>query len=218
MLGRTRWLSLTLVVALATAGFGLAAGADSASEGEFLSLINASRASAGLAPLTIDSGLRSHARYHTGRMIDGYCAPENICHSSSSELGAAAGSGWEAVAENVGRGGTPQSLHNAFMDSSGHRANILGNYNYVGIGTDSADGYLYVTVVFMRKGGGSEPAPTTTAPSTNTTSAATPTTAGPTTTTLPPTTTTTMDVGPDRAVTPGVSCVEATRFSQICHS
>ena len=36
------------------------------------------------------------------------------------------------------RGQSPSSLHSAFMDSSGHKANILGDYNYVGIGTDSA--------------------------------------------------------------------------------
>jgi hypothetical protein len=34
---------------------------------------------------------------------------------------------------------------------------------------------------------------------------------------LPPTTTTTLVVPPDRPVIPGQSCLEATRFGQLCH-
>ena len=148
---------------------------------------------------------------------------DEIYHSSSDELKAAAGSGWSKLGENVGRGGTVDSLHKAFMDSAGHKANILGDYNYAGIGTASSDGVLYVTVVFMKKGGGSTttttaPAATTTtkAESTNTTKPKTTTTT--TTTTIPPTTTTTtLIVGPDKPVTPGESCLVATRFWWMCH-
>jgi hypothetical protein len=226
MTGKRRWLSLVLVAALATIGLGVAAGADSGTEGEFLSKINASRANAGLAPLTAKGSLTSYARTHTAAMMDA----GEIFHSSGSQLGAAGGSGWDRMGENVGRGQTPSSLHQAFMDSSGHRANILGDYNYVGIGTGSKDGYLYVTVIFMKKGATSAPATTTTtvSDSPDNTEAASPgatkpkptsTTVAPTTTTttLPPTTTTTMIVGPDKAVVPGEACVEAGRFGQLCH-
>jgi hypothetical protein len=224
------WLSLLLVVA--SIGLGLAAGADSGSENEFVSLINSTRANNGLGALVVDGGLRSHARSHTQAMI----AHGDIFHSSSGELAAAAGSGWSRVGENVGRGQSPSSLHTAFMNSSSHAANVLGDYNYVGVGTDTAaDGALYVTVVFMKKG---ETAPTTTAPPPPDTTppppppddtpattappsegggqAGTSTTTSSTTTTMPPTTTT-MIVPPDRAVTPGQSCLEATRFARICH-
>jgi hypothetical protein len=150
------WLSLLLVAV--SAGVGLAAAADPGSESEFVSLINSTRANNGLGSLQVDGGLQSHARNHTQAMI----AAGDIYHSSSAELSAAAGSGWSKVGENVGRGGSPSSLHTAFMNSSGHAANILGDYNYVGVGTGSAaDGTLYVTVVFMKKG---ETAPPTTAP------------------------------------------------------
>jgi hypothetical protein len=223
MVGKRRWLSILLVVALATIGFSASAGADSGSESGFLSKINAERSSRGLNTLAIDGGLRSHARTHTAEMI----ANNDLYHSSSAELQAAAGSGWSAIAENVGRGGTVDSLHSAFMKSSGHKANILGDYNYVGIGTDTApDGRLYVTVVFMKKGSTSSPSPTTTSGSTNTTKASsggssqpktTTTEASTTTTTLPPTTTTTLIVGPDKPVTPGESCFFATRDGWMCH-
>lgn len=233
MLGKTRWLSLLVVVALATFGLSASAGADSGSEQAFLSAINSTRSSSGLGPLKMDGGLQSHARQHTADMI----AAGEIYHSSSSELRAAAGSGWDKLGENVGRGGSVSSLHGAFLDSPGHRANILGDYNYAGIGTDTHNGVLYVTVVFMRKGPTSSPtttttrAPTTTQPaekspttteaqskSPATTQAPTTTEApATTTTTVPPTTTTTLDVGPDKPVTPGESCYTATRHWWMCH-
>jgi hypothetical protein len=213
------------VVALATLGLGASADADSGSEQGFLSAINSTRGSAGLSALKMDGGLQSHGRRHTADMI----AAGEIYHSSSGELQSAAGSGWSKLGENVGRGGSVSSLHQAFLDSSAHKANILGDYTHVGIGTDTESGVLYVTVVFMKKGS-TEPAPTTTteAPSTSetnppaadkpgttaTTQAQAPTT---TTTTLPPTTTTTLIVGPDKPVTPGASCYSATRLWWMCH-
>ena len=165
MLGKTKWLSIVILVSIATASLGLSAAADSASEAGFLAKINASRAANGLAALSVDGGLRTHARNHTQDMIDA----DEIYHSTSAELKAAAGSGWLKLGENVGRGGTVDSLHTAFMNSAGHKANILGDYNYAGIGTASSDGTLYVTVVFMNKGGGSTT--TTTVPATTTTTA-----------------------------------------------
>jgi hypothetical protein len=225
MLGRNRWLATVLAITLAVVGLSASAIADSGTEQGFLSEINSTRSSSGLGPLTMESGLQSHARGHTADMI----AADEIYHSSSAELQAAAGSGWDKLGENVGRGGSVSSLHQAFLDSPGHKANILGDYNYVGIGTDTSDnGVLYVTVVFMKKGSTAGPTTTTstTAPpeTTETTSASsTPTTKAPapeqstTTTTLPPTTTTTLIVGPDKPVTPGESCYTATRLWWMCH-
>lgn len=217
MLGKRRWLSILAIAAMVTTGLGLTAGADSASESEFLAKINAERAANGLGGLTMEGGLQAHARKHTQDMMDA----NQIYHSTSAELQAAAGSGWSKLGENVGRGGSVGSLHQAFMNSSGHRANILGDYNYVGIGTGTKDGVLYVTVVFMKKGSTQATTTTTSPPPTATTkpppqppSTTAPTT---TTTTLPPTTTTTLIVGPDKPVTPGEACVEATRFWWMCH-
>lgn len=229
MLGKSRWLALILVTAVAVIGLSASAGADSGSEQEFLSAINSTRSSNGLGSLKMESGLQSHARKHTADMI----ASDDLYHSSANELRSAAGSGWDKLGENVGRGGSVSSLHQAFLDSPSHKANILGDYNYVGIGTDTSDGALYVTVVFMRKGGSSSETTTTTTTTTTTapaetaeiteTTAAktTPTTAATaeptTTTTTPPTTTTTLIVGPDKPVTPGESCYSATRLWWMCH-
>lgn len=250
MQGRRRWLSILIVASMATIGFGLSAGADPATETDFLTQINAERTSRGLGALAVDIGLRSYARAHTQDMMDA----NQIYHSTSAELRSAGGSGWSKLGENVGRGGTVSSLHAAFMDSPGHKANILGEYNYVGIGTGSRDGVLYVTVVFMQKAGPAQTTTTTAPPPTTTTTTTAPaptTTIAPaettttvqqttttaeaaaaptqpdqeadpiapttTTTTIPDTTTTTLIVGPDKPITPGESCLEATRFWWMCH-
>ncbi|MCI0425646.1 MAG: CAP domain-containing protein [Actinobacteria bacterium] len=219
MLGRRRWLSVVLVAVVAFAGLGTSASADPSSESEFLALHNAERAAQGLAPLTVDSNLRSWARTHSQFMADGGCPDgKSICHSSGDQLIAAAGTGWSKVGENVGVGGTVSGIHQAFMNSPGHRANILDpTYNYVGIGTVHVEDRIFVTVVFMAKGGGGGSTPTTTEAKT-TTSAAPTTTAPTTTTTLPPTTTTTLIVGPDKPVTPGQSCPTVTSWWWMCRS
>ncbi len=233
MLGKNKWATALLVAALAVVGLSASAGADSGSEQGFLSAINSSRAAVGLGPLKMDGGLQAHARKHTADMI----AAGDIYHSSSSELKSAAGSGWTKLGENVGRGGSVSSLHQAFMNSSAHKANILGDYNYAGIGTDTSDGVLYVTVVFMKKGSTQPATTTTTTPPATTEATSAPKTPAPTTsettaksdsdkqkpaattttTTVPPTTTTTLIVGPDKPVTPGESCYTATRFGWTCH-
>lgn len=219
-----RWLALLLTAALTLMGLGISASASSGIEGQFLSKINASRSSAGLAPLAMSGSLQSYARSHSAKMADA----GKIYHSSSAQLRSAAGSGWTKLGENVGRGPDVSALHTAFMTSSGHKANILGAYNQVGIGVAESGGYIYVTAVFVQTGSGGGSTPTTAPPSSGGKSsgvkstapakkAAPATTTTTTTTTLPPTTTTTMIVGPDKEVTPGTVCIQANRFWQMCH-
>lgn len=210
---RKPWIVALLVISLSVMGLGLSAAADSGQENEFLAAINSSRSAAGLAPLAMSGGLQTYARSHSVDMANA----AKIYHSTGAQLAAAAGSGWTNLGENVGRGPGVSALHTAFMGSSGHKANILGDYNYVGIGTTTADGYIYVTAVFMKKGATAAAAPTTTT-TVGTSSAPAPTTTSTTVTTLPPTTTTTtLVLPPDREVVPGTDCLEATRFWQKCH-
>jgi uncharacterized protein YkwD len=54
------------------------------------------------------------------------------------------------LGENVGYGYTVTSLHKMFMDSAGHKKNILNSkYKFVGVGAKKAHGWLWVTVVFQ---------------------------------------------------------------------
>ena len=58
--------------------------------------------------------------------------------------------GWFRVAENVGCGQSADSLHQSFMDSPGHRDNIMDpDFTDVGIGVRFADdGAMWVTQNF----------------------------------------------------------------------
>jgi uncharacterized protein YkwD len=57
---------------------------------------------------------------------------------------------WSALAENVAKAKTVAKVHQAFMQSSAHRANILGPYKRVGVGVVWRKGWLWVTEIFYR--------------------------------------------------------------------
>lgn len=173
-----------VTMAIVVMTMGLALPAHAGAEGAFVSKINASRAAAGLPALSTHSDLVPDARAHSAEMM----AAGQIYHTAN--LGGVA-SGWDALGENVGAGPSVDSLHTAFMNSSGHRANILGDFNYVGVGVVEQDGVIWVTAIFMRKGSAPEPTTTTTtaAPTTTTTTAEPPPIATPELEEAPATTT-----------------------------
>jgi uncharacterized protein YkwD len=110
-------------------------------------LINQDRAAAGLPPLTWSSCLASVAQQQASRMAAaGYMAHANgITEDLNCGLGGVAG-------ENLGywTGGVNDvQLNSMFMASSEHRANILGNYRYVGTCWAVApNGTAYLAVEF----------------------------------------------------------------------
>jgi hypothetical protein len=195
---------LTLSVVMAMAGAALPGLASPGDEAEFVSLINQSRAAAGLGALTSHADLVDDARVHTADMI----ASGQVFHSTAAQLGSYA-SGWSLLGENVGMGPNPALLHQAFMNSASHRANILGDYDLIGVGADrAADGVMFVTLVFMKSATPPPTTTTTTAPPTTTTAApVTTTTAPPATTTTMPVTTTTVPVTTTTAPPPTTTTV-----------
>lgn len=57
--------------------------------------------------------------------------------------------GWTAAAENVGQGRSLQGVHNAFMRSSRHKANILRRrMTHIATGVARANGRFYVVQAF----------------------------------------------------------------------
>lgn len=138
----------------------------------FTSKINAARSS----NLSTRSDLVSIARRHSQRMADS----NEIYHNKN--LANEAPDDWQSLGENVGMGPSCASIHDAFMNSSSHRQNILDpDFNFVGVGVVIAsDGTIFVTEVFMQASqpAPSQPAPTessapTKAPTTKTTARAT---------------------------------------------
>jgi hypothetical protein len=158
---RTAHRILFLVTAMTVMIAAFAVPAYAGPEGTLLSRINNSRASAGLAPLERYGGITDDARAQAERMR----AEQRVFHNTNL---AGSTNVWQGLGENVGVGMEAGELHDAFMASSGHRANILGDFNYVGIGAATDEnGLLWVSVIFMRAApglnGGADTTTTTTA-------------------------------------------------------
>jgi hypothetical protein len=135
------WLALILLLGIVTPA--LASEATDL-ESEFLGLLNDERRSNGLAPLLVMSELVAGARGQAQAMADAGFLFHN------PELGSVLADGWEKLGENVGIGYSAETLHQAFMNSPGHRANVLDTgYEYVGIGVElEDDGAIWVAFVF----------------------------------------------------------------------
>ena len=150
-------------------------------EQEVLNLVNQKRQANGLAPLTVDARLVQAARDHNARMIQ----KGEFSHQVSGELPLCAGGanndrydavgyGWTACAENIAAGqSTPQQVMDAWMNSAGHKANILNPaYRHIGIGYATGGAYgHYWTQDF---GAGGSTVPVATAPPPSPTKAPTP--------------------------------------------
>ena len=184
---RTIHRYLVVVLAVTVMFVGMAVPALAGPEGTLVSKINSSRAANGLAPLETYWDLTDDARLQSARMMDQGAISHNPSLASVTGV-------WQKLGENVGMGVDLNALHSAFMNSPAHRNNILGDYNYVGVGvkTDAA-GVNWVTVVFMKAAPGLNGGSTTTtqSPATTTMTTQPPTTTTTTTTTQPPATTAT---------------------------
>lgn len=115
---------------------------------EVISMINASRVENGVPPLTENLELNLKADAWAATLRD-------RCEISHSRLADGAPRNWQKLGENVGRGGTISQVHVAYLNSPGHRKNILDpSFNQVGAGAVWGDCNGYRTVftvqVFMR--------------------------------------------------------------------
>lgn len=117
---------------------------------EILQLINQYRIIHNLEELSMDESMYLHAVVHTKYMID----QESISHANfesranalSEEIGAS------AFAENVAAGQrNAQAVVDAWLNSSGHKENIEGDYNLTGIAAiRNNEGVMYYTQIFAR--------------------------------------------------------------------
>ncbi|CRK58656.1 hypothetical protein [Alloactinosynnema sp. L-07] len=94
--------------------------------GQVQSLVNIQRAQRGCAPVTLDSRLNRAAQDHSDDMSrNGYFSHTSLDGRSFVDRAEDAGYP-SAGAENIARGqSSAQQVMNAWMNSSGHRANIL---------------------------------------------------------------------------------------------
>ena len=150
-----RVLSVLLVLLLtAGLGLGLPPGAVRASpqypqydEWDFLNLINRERRAHGLRPLSMVVSVRDVARSWSGVMAARNALGHNPDYAAQL---AARLPDYQRLGENVGVGGGVASLHDAFMRSPGHRANVLGDWGHAGVGVTWSGTRLWVTVNFVK--------------------------------------------------------------------
>lgn len=106
-------------------------------EAQVLALVNQQRTQAGCAALTVDSRLRNAAYLHSQDMaVNNFFSHTGSNGSTFDQRVTAQGYTWSTVGENITVSRTtPQAAVDAWMNSSGHRTNILNcNYTQTGIG------------------------------------------------------------------------------------
>ena len=106
-------------------------------ENEVIRLVNEIRVQNGLNPLTADWELSRVARYKSQDMKDNnYFSHNSPVYGSPFTMMKNFGISYRSAAENIAKGQrTPQAVVNGWMNSSGHRANILNaTYKKIGVG------------------------------------------------------------------------------------
>ena len=121
-------------------------------EQEVIRLVNEIRVQNGLKPLTYDWELSRVARIKSQDMKDNrYFAHNSPVYGTPFQMMKNFGISYRSAGENIAKGyATPQAVVNAWMNSSGHRANILnGNFTHIGVGYVAGGNYW--TQMFIRK-------------------------------------------------------------------
>jgi uncharacterized protein YkwD len=114
-------------------------------------LVNAERRRNGLAPTAWHPQVAAAALAHSSDMAArGVMSHTGSDGSNTGDRLRRAGFEWTAWGENVAAGFTDAAaVFNAWMGSSGHRRQILGNFTYVGVAAVAAtDGTPYWTLDF----------------------------------------------------------------------
>lgn len=125
-------------------------------EDKVIKLANQERSKNGLPPLTKNWELSRVARYKSTDMRDkNYFSHTSPTFGSPFRMMEDFGIRYTAAGENIAYGQrTPQEVMNGWMNSPGHRSNILGaSFDQIGVGVSKAkNGTYYWTQMFMRAG------------------------------------------------------------------
>lgn len=125
-----------------------------AEEKQILDLVNNARKNAGAGTLEFDPSLAKVARDKAKDMVENnYFSHQSPTYGSPFEMMRKYGVSFKAAGENIAGNQTMQGAFNAWMNSSGHKKNILnGNYNATGIGVYTSPVYGKIIVqMFIRK-------------------------------------------------------------------
>lgn len=119
-------------------------------ESEVIKLVNAVRAKEGLAPLKLNTSLRKSARVRAEEIS----RPGQFSHTrpDGREWKTAIAFSYSCAGENIAMGHRkPADVMNDWMESQGHRDNILGEINTdIGVGCYEESGTLYWVQLFAK--------------------------------------------------------------------
>jgi len=123
-------------------------------EQKVVELVNVERQKNGLAALALDSSVSNVARTKSKDMAaNNYFAHQSPTYGSAGDMLKQSGINWSAWGENIASGQrTPEAVVTAWMNSEGHRANILSsNFTKIGVGyTTNSNGTPYWTQMFIK--------------------------------------------------------------------
>lgn len=111
--------------------------ADEQVANDILALVNSERAKVGCPPVTVAAKLVDAAQAHSADMaIHNYFSHTSLDGTSASQRVTRAGYAWSMTGENIAAGyATAAQVMQGWMESSGHRANILRcSYTEMGVG------------------------------------------------------------------------------------
>ena len=113
-------------------------------ERQVVDLVNVQRARSGLQPLTLDAELCRFARVKSQDMHDNrYFDHNSPTYGSPFDMMRSFGITYASAGENIAMGySTPEAVVSAWMNSDGHRANILSTkFALLGVGYVADGGY-----------------------------------------------------------------------------
>ncbi|WP_129597952.1 CAP domain-containing protein [Anaerophilus nitritogenes] len=112
-------------------------------EDEILRLLNGERTKQGLKPLQLDLQVTKVARLKSQDMIDNnYFSHNSPTYGSPFDMLKQFGVEYAYAGENIAGNPSVQDAHTAWMNSKGHRENILNpNFTHVGIGVKNGGKY-----------------------------------------------------------------------------
>lgn len=121
---------------------------------QVVALVNKERAAAGCGPLTEDPQLEKAAQGHSDDMAArNFFDHTNPDGADPGQRITAAGYRWSTYGENIAQGQqTPQAVMDSWMNSPGHRANILNcSFKDIGVGVHKGSGGPWWTQDFGAK-------------------------------------------------------------------
>ncbi|MFE2136192.1 sigma-70 family RNA polymerase sigma factor [Streptomyces sp. NPDC059466] len=140
--------------ATASASAPKAAAAPTTTVGQVVALVNKERATAGCGPLTEDAQLEKAAQAHSEDMdARNFFEHTNPDGADPGQRITAAGYRWSTYGENIAQGQqTPEAVMESWMNSPGHRANILNcSFKNIGVGVHNGSGGPWWTQDFGAK-------------------------------------------------------------------